>query len=185
MTQPVLPPEAGPPIPRATSASPSAPSDSRFLLTLSREHSLWMTQVADTKANVLMAASAILAGLLVSHSIPVCNDPARAAGFLGIGLLFSAAGAALLTLLPRTKSEQHRTLFYYQTALAYEKWDDYWAMVRNLSASDVDSDLSGQAWELARILKRKYRWLRLGFLLFGLALPVTFIGLALAQLPCA
>jgi hypothetical protein len=45
--------------------SPETQSDSRSFLRISREHAVWMIQLADTKANVLMAASAILAGLLV------------------------------------------------------------------------------------------------------------------------
>ncbi len=143
-----------------------------------------MTQLADTKANFLMAASAILAGLLVQRPNPICNEPARVVGFLAIGLLLTAAGAALLTMLPRIKAEQHHTVLYFQTAVAYDKWDDYWAAVKGLSAEEVDRDLSGQVWEIARILKRKYRWLRWSFTFFGLALPVTLIGLVLSQLPC-
>ncbi len=144
-----------------------------------------MIQLADTKANVLMAASAILAGLLVGQSVPVCNDSARVVVLLAVGLALSSAGAAVLTLIPRTKSEQHKTLFYYQAALEYDKWDEYYAKVKDVSEADVDRELAAQAWELARIVRRKYAWLRGGFLLFGLCLVTSFVGVAWAHLPCA
>ncbi len=46
-------------------------TNTRSFLKLSPERALWMTQLADTKASILMSASAILAGRLVrlsSHS---------------------------------------------------------------------------------------------------------------------
>jgi hypothetical protein len=172
------------PIRRGTVTPPETLSDSRFLLRISREHAVWMIQLADMKANVLMAASAILAGLLVQQSVPVCNDSARYVVLLAVGLALSSAGAAVLTLIPRTKSEQHNTLLYYRAALEYEDWDEYYAKVKDLSAADVDRELAGQTWELARILERKYNWLRWGFVLFGSCLVVTFVGLAWAHVPC-
>ena len=145
---------------------------------------MWMTQIADMKANVLMAASAILAGLLVGQSVPACSEPARVAVILAVGLALGSAGMALLTLSPRTKSEQHTTLFYYRAALEYDTWEDYYAKVKGVSQADVDRELASQAWELARIIQRKYTWLRWGFRLFALCLAATLIGLAWAYLPC-
>lgn len=173
------------PIRRGTVTPPETPSDARSFLRISREHAVWMIQLADTKANVLMAASAILAGLVVGQSVPVCNGSARYVVLLAVGLALSSAGAAVLTLIPRTKSEQHKTLFYYQAALEYDKWDAYYARVKDVSAGDVDRELAAQSWELARIVKRKYGWLRWGFVLFGACLAATFVGLAWAHLPCA
>lgn len=164
---------------------PETLTDSRSILRLSRGHAVWMIQLADTKTNVLMAASAILAGLLVGQSVPACNDAARYIVLLAVGLALTSAGAAVLTLLPRVRSHQHTTLFYYQAALEFAKWDDYYAKVKDVSAADVDRELAAQTWELARILQRKYSWLRWGFVLFGLCLAATFVGLAWAHLPCA
>lgn len=161
------------------------PADPTPLLRTSREHAVWSIQLADFKANVLMASSAILAGLLVQQSIPVCNDPARYAVIVAVGLALSSAGAALLTVYPRTTSEQRDTLLWYRAAMQFARWEEYYARVKDLTAADLNRELSGQIWELARIQARKFTWLRRGFVLFGLCLIATFVGVVWAHLPCA
>src|SRR6266571_3839239 len=47
--------------------------DTREFLKTSHELAKWMIQLADTKASILMASSAILAGLLSQLSVTTCN----------------------------------------------------------------------------------------------------------------
>ena len=46
------------------------PKDARTVLKFANDHAHWSIDLADTKANVIMAAGAILAGLLINHSVP-------------------------------------------------------------------------------------------------------------------
>ena len=166
-------------------SAPSTPPDSRFLLTLSREYAVWSIQLADTKANILLAASAVLAGLLAQQAVSACDEATRMVMSLAIGLVLASAATAAFTLIPRTKSRQRATLLYYQGALAYATGDAYYERVKGLTAEEADRELAVQVWELAHIEKRKYAWLRRGFALFGTALPVILVGVVWARLLCA
>src|SRR5207249_11755746 len=88
-------------------------TDTRAFLRVSHDLALWMIQLADTKASILIAASAGLAGLLFLQPIPACADRARYVLLVAVGLALSSAGACLAGIFPRTDPETHGSLLYY------------------------------------------------------------------------
>ncbi len=157
---------------------------SRRTLETSHDFAMWMIQLADAKASILMAASAVLAGLLVPQSVSTCNLIDR--GFLvsAVGLALATALTSLETLFPRTEPAEHESLVYFHALLRFKGGAEYVAHLRTLSDEQSDEELARQTWELAHTQKRKYLWLRLGVWLFGLCLASTFIGVLLTRLPC-
>src|SRR5438445_7382883 len=145
-------------------------TDTRAFLNDSHELALWMIQLADTKASILMAASAGLAGLLFLQPIPACDDAARYLLFAAVGLALSSAGACLWTVFPRTAPEGHGSLLYYRVIRKLTE-SDYFDRVRGLTKVDADRELAKQIWELSRTQEQKYMWLTWGVILFGSYLP--------------
>jgi len=159
-------------------------TDTRAFLRVSHDLALWMIQLADTKASILIAASAGLAGLLFLQPIPTCNDGSRYALLVAVGLALASAGASLETIVPRTAPETHGSLLYYRAIRGLTE-SNYFSRVRDLTKADADREIARQTWELARTQELKYMWLRLAVYLFGFSLvPATF-GLVWAHLPCA
>lgn len=160
------------------------PTDARSLLKSANEHAHWLIQLADTKANVLMAASALLAGLIVQQAIPACSGDARYAVFLAVGLALSSAGACLAALFPRTRSAGPPSLLYFDAIDRFRDGAEYFSKVQSFTAADTDRELAQQTWELSRIQERKYYWLRWGFRFFGLCLVATLLSVVWTHLPC-
>jgi hypothetical protein len=158
--------------------------DTRAFLNISHELAQWMIQLADTKASILTAASAILAGLLSQQSVPACYVQARYVLLLAIGLALSTAGACLLTLYPRTTPERHSSLLYFLEVIRFAKPSDYLIRVQGQTAVDTDRELAQQVWELAHTQDKKYKWLRWAVKIFGLCLIIALIGVTMTRLPC-
>ena len=142
-----------------------------------------MIQLADTKASILIAASAGLAGLLFLQPIPTCNDVARYVLLVAVGLALLSAGACLETIFPRTDPEAHGSLLYYRAICGLTE-SDYFSRVSKLSRADADREIAKQTWELARTQESKYMWLRWAVFLFGFSLIPAILGLIWAHLPC-
>lgn len=160
-------------------------TDERAFLVFANDDAHWTIQLADTKASVLMAASPILAGLLVPQLIPSCNTLARYVLFLAVGLALLSAAVTLMTLFPRTTPVLPSSLVYFFAIKQFENGADYFARVQGLTPSDTDRELAQQTWELARTQDRKFFWLRWGFRLFGLCLVASFIRVVWTHLPCS
>ncbi len=161
------------------------PKDARALLNAANYHAHWSIDLADTKANILMAASAILAGLLAGQALPACSPGAIAVLLLAVGLALSAAGACLAALFPRTTSAGPPSLLHFDAITRFASGGDYLARVQAATAADTDREIAQQTWELARIEARKFYWLRWAFRFFGLCLASALVGVVWAHLPCA
>ncbi len=161
------------------------PADTRGFLQFSSDHAHWSIQLADTKANVLMAASAILAGLLVQQTVPACSAEARYVLILAAGLSLSSAGACLVALFPRTLPQTHSSLNHYVAISAFPDSASFLAKVQALSSADMDREMALQLWEQSRIQAVKFFWLRWGSRLFGLCLIAALVGTVWAHVPCA
>lgn len=159
--------------------------DSHAFLESAGYHAHWAIQLADTKANVLMAASAILAGLLVNQAVPTCNEAARYVLLLAVALALSCAGACLVALFPRTLPITHSSLNHYVAIAQFPDSAAYLAKVRGLTQEELEGENAHQIWEQARIQSVKFFWLRWGSRLFGLCLAATLVGTVWAHLPCA
>ncbi len=161
------------------------PPDAQEFLRQTSDHAHWSIQLADTKANVLRAASAILAGLLVQQTIPACSAEARYVLFLAVGLALSSSGMCLVALFPRTLPVTHSSLNHYVAIVGYPDSSAWLAKVRSLSPQEQEAELAHQIWEQARIQSVKFFWLRWGARLFGLCLAAALLGTVWAHLPCA
>jgi len=159
--------------------------DARAFLTTSHELAKWMIQLADTKASILMAASAILAGLLSQLSVTACNTPAKFVLTIAAGFALLTAGTCLLTIWPRTQPQSHGSLLYYRAIMRYKNRQDYLARVRGLTAADTDNELAHQVWELAPTQERKYHFLGIAVKIFGLCIALALVGLVLTRAPCS
>lgn len=161
-----------------------AQSDTRAFLEASHDLALWMIQLADTKASILVAASAGLAGLLFLQTIPTCNDGARYPLSLAVGMALVSAAFSLHTIFPRTDPESHASLLYYRAIRGFTE-PDYFARVSGLTKADTDRELAKQTWELAQTQEVKYMWLKWAVVLFEVSLVPTVLGIVWAHLPCA
>lgn len=159
--------------------------DTHAFLESASDHAHWSLQLADTKANVLMAASAILAGLLVNQVVPACSDAARYVLFLAVALALASAAACLVALFPRTLPVTHSSLNHYVAIGQFQDSAVYLGRVRGLTQDELDQETAHQVWEQARIQSVKFYWLRWGSRLFGLCLAATLVGTIWAHLPCA
>ncbi len=158
-------------------------SDGPSFLEASHDFALWMIGLADTKASLLTAASAGLAGLLFLQSIPACNAGASYLLLVAVGLALSSTFCCLETVFPRTASKSHTSLLYYRTILKRTK-PDYIRGVVGLSESSAEQELADEVWELARTQQSKYAWLRWAVVLFGASLVPAALGFVWAHLPC-
>lgn len=162
-------------------APPASPRD---FLRFASEHAHWLIQLADTKASYLMAASAILAGLLAQQSAVGCSPLAQRAVFVAIALALATAASCLLVLFPRTMSQIPGNLLYYQAIEHFTTGAEYYTAAQAMTAADMDRGLAHQVWELSWTQDRKLFWLRWAFWLFGTCLLATLIGIVWVHLPC-
>ncbi len=161
----------------------AAQSDVREYLEKSHELALWMIELADTKASILTAASAGLAGLLFLQQIPACNAAANYVLFVAVGLALSGTFACLETIFPRTAPKEHSSLLYYRTIRNFDQ-SGYLKRLGELTKADTDRELARQTWELAATQERKYMWLKGAVFLFGFSLIPAAVGLIWAHWPC-
>lgn len=160
------------------------PGDTQEFLRQAGEHAHWSIQLADTKANVLMAASAILAGLLVQQTVPACSAEARFVLFLAVGFALSSSGACLVALFPRTLPVTHSSLNHYVAITGFVDSASWLARIRSLTPQDMENEWAHQVWEQARIQSVKFFWLRWGARLFAACLAAALVGTVWAHLPC-
>jgi hypothetical protein len=160
------------------------PTDPRSFLLFSSNHAQWSIQLADTKSSVLMAASALLAGLLVQQTVPACSPEARDVLFLAVGLALATAGACLLALFPRTLPVTRSSLNHYVAITRFPDAASFLAKVQGLAPADMDREFALQVWEQARIQAVKFTWLRWASRLFAVCLAATLVGTVWAHLPC-
>lgn len=171
-------PQVGP-----TVATPKP--ETRDFLKLASDHGHWLITLADTKASYLMAASAILAGLLAQQAFLTCSDIARGVLLIAVALGLSGAVAALLVLFPRTTPVLASSLLYFPAIKAFKSGADYYERVKTIGSTDTDRELAQQTWELALTENKKFYWLRWAFRLFGASLVPSLIGIVGAHLGCA
>lgn len=157
---------------------------SRAFAEISHELALWMITLADTKASILTAASAGLAGLLFLQPVPACDDTAKYAFLVAVVLALSSTFACLEAVFPRTASNAHASLLYYR-AIRSPSETEYPSRVSGLSEEDADREVARETRELAGTQQLKYMWLKWAVVLFASALVPASGGFVWAHLPCA
>ncbi len=160
----------------------AGPSEDHELLKTSHDLALWMIQLADAKADILVAASAILAGLLVPEATRTSNILAQGVLVLAVGLAILSAIMSLLTVFPRTTQEEHTSLLYFIAIMRFKSGEEYLSYLRQQRPGKSEREIAQQTWELANTQTKKYAYLRIGVVVFVMALLATFAGTLLAFL---
>jgi len=153
------------------------------MLRETRIHLISFSQMADTKANILLSISSVL----LSISLTRVSDP-RFTGTLAIlvGFLLITIFLALMTVIPRVQGFRHKKHTVHDPAYSPLYFGDYADIPYDEYARDMEEIMndSNRTYETmvkeiyqsgVYLVKNKYRYIRLGYILF-------FMGLIIATL---
>jgi hypothetical protein len=150
-----------------------------YMLRTQQQNNVLLMQIADQKANILIGLTAIMLTLVMSKfSTDTLTLPIMI--FSGFSVL--AALFALLTLLPRItkvgpdESKQGNSRLLYFNYVSKLGKQDYLAQMSQILRDDdaIYDAITGDIYYQAMVLKKKYRYLRVSYLLFAFGIMLTF-----------
>lgn len=172
--------------------SPEKAIQSMYRVTL-RNH-IKLSDIADTKANILLSVNAIIISLALSNLIPKLDNPSNAYLIVPtvVFIIFSVASMILSVLATRPNVtrgkftredvEQKRVnlLFFGNFhKMEYQEFD--WAINQMLNDKDyIYSAMTKDLYFLGIVLDRKYKILRLTYTVFIVGIIVSVIAFAIA-----
>lgn len=174
-------------------SSPERGIQTMFRVTM-RNH-LKLSDIADTKANILLSVNAIIISLMLANLIPKLDDPQN--DYLiypaGIFVIFSVASMVLSVMATRpnvtsgefTKEDVEQkkvNLLFFGNFHKMELKEYEWAIMEMIKDQDyVYKSLTKDLYFLGVVLNRKYRLLRLTYtiFMFGMILSVIAFYVAL------
>ena len=166
--------------------------ETMFRVTL-RNH-IDLSDIADTKANILLSVNAIIISLLLSNLIPKLDNPSN--GYLIIPtiifIVFTIAAMVLSVLATRpnvtsgkfTKEDVENkkvNLLFFGNFHKMEHKDFEWAMNELMKDKDyLYNSLTKDLYFLGKVLNRKYKILRITYTIFitGILVSVTAFAIA-------
>ena len=151
-------------------------SDRRAYLQLTHEFSVWLINLADTKASILAGGAAVFLALIVNRGHPA-NDFPGLLLLLGVSLVMMSVLSALVCLWPRVGRPTSNPLFF--ASVAKMSLDEYEKAVLGEPERDLAKDLAEENHALARIQSRKYQALRLATGLLFVGILLVAVGWAL------
>ena len=173
--------------------SPQRGVQTLYRVTL-RNH-MKLSDIADTKANILLSVNAIIISLLLANLVPILDDPSNTYLLIPtfIFILFSIASMVLSVLATRpnvTKSEidvdnlenQKINLLFFGNFEQIPIDNFIKAIKRTVETKDAIYEmLTMDLYYLGSVLSRKYRILRWTYTIFmiGIILSVISFGVAL------
>jgi hypothetical protein len=154
------------------------------MLRETRLHLVSFSQMADTKANILLSISSVL----LSISLTRVSDP-RFTGALAVlaGFLLVTIFLALLTVIPRVLGFGHRKIsvhdptytplyFGNYASISYAEYAKDFEEIMNDSDRTYEVMVKEIYYSGVYLVKNKYRYVRLGYMFFFAGLIVsTFI----------
>lgn len=174
------------------SVDPEKAIQSVYRVTL-RNH-IKLSDIADTKANILLSVNAIILSIALSNLIPKLDNPSNAYLIVPtlIFLVFTVVSMVLSVLATRpnvtsgkfTKEDVNNKkvnlLFFgnfHQMSL-----DEYdWAMTEMLNDKDyIYSSLTKDLYFLGLVLQRKYKILRITYTIFIIGIVVSVVAFAIS-----
>lgn len=177
---------------KTKSANPERAIQSLYRVTL-RNH-IKLSDIADTKANILLSINAIIISIALSTLIPKLDNPSNHHLIVPtmIFLLFTVITIGLSVLATRpnitsgkftkedVKNKKVNLLFFgnfYKMSL-----DEYeWAINEMLKDKDyIYSSMTKDLYFLGKVLDRKYKILRNTYTIFLVGIIVSLIAFALA-----
>lgn len=159
-----------------------------------------LSDIADTKANILLSVNAIIISMALANLIPKLDNPSNDYLFYPtfLFIIFSIASMVMSVLATKpnvtsgqfteeeVKSKKVNLLFFgnfHKMELAQYNW----AMTHLIKDKDyIYSSLAKDLYFLGIVLERKYRILRWTYTIFmvGMVLSVIVFGIALKFLKC-
>ena len=159
------------------------------LLLDQREHIDRYISIADTKAGFLIGLlSAVMLGLYQSsarHPLRVPVNPWTATGFLFvIALVFLAAAVSLsmFVVRPRLINTAKKGLIPWLGISSFRSREEYLRSLSAATRSQLIEDLASNVYDLSKIARKKYDWLRWSFLAGGLGLITGLLSYVLISL---
>ena len=154
-----------------------------------------LSDIADTKANILLSVNAIIISLLLANLIPKLDSPANSYLIYPtvIFILFSIASMIMSVLATRPKVsntdvvdediKKKDTNFLFFGNFHNMELDDFKSKLRDIikSKESIYDSLSMDLYYLGKVLQQKYRLLRWTYTVFliGIILSVVAFGFAL------
>ncbi len=174
-------------------ASPERGIQTMFRVTM-RNH-LKLSDIADTKANILLSVNAIIISLMLANLIPKLDNPQNAYLIYpaGIFVIFSVASMVMSVLATRPNvtsgefskedvKQKKVNLLFFGNFHKMELKEYEWAMMELIKDQDyVYTTLTKDLYFLGVVLNRKYRLLRWTYtiFMFGMILSVIAFFVAL------
>ena len=173
--------------------SPQRGVQTLYRVTL-RNH-MKLSDIADTKANILLSVNAIIISLLLANLVPILDDPSNTYLLIptSIFILFSIASMVLSVLATRPnvtetdfdvdnlEKEKINLLFFGNfERIPIESFKN--AIKRTVESKDAIYEmLTMDLYYLGSVLSRKYRILRWTYTIFmiGIIMSVISFGVAL------
>ena len=172
--------------------SPEKAIQSMYRVTL-RNH-IKLSDIADTKANILLSVNAIIISLALSNLIPKLDNPSNSYLIFPtvIFIIFSIASMILSVLATRPNvtrgkftredvEEKKVNLLFFGNfhKMKYEEF--HWAMNEMLNDKDyIYSSMTKDLYFLGLVLDRKYKILRLTYTVFIVGIIISVIAFAVA-----
>ena len=154
-----------------------------FALQTVQQHHVALSQMADQKANIIIAAASVIFALVVSQGTSNHLSPSL------LILAFSAfagAGLCILAVMPSigrpVKATNHNMLFFGAFAdLPEPEWRDH--MVEILSTNEgIHDAMLRDIHQMGWVLKnRKFKYLGYGYRVFVVGLAATLVAYCLEQ----
>lgn len=172
-------------------ASPEKGVQSMFRITL-RNH-IKLSDIADTKANILLSVNAIIVSLALSNLIPKLDNPSNTYLITPtiIFVIFSIASMILSVLATRPNvtsgkftrqdvADKKVNLLFFGNFHKMSLTDFEWAMNEMMNDKDyIYSSLTKDLYFLGLVLDRKYRILRITYTVFIIGIIASTIAFAI------
>ena len=172
--------------------TPERGVETMFRVTL-RNH-ITLSNIADTKANILLSVNAIIVSLVLANLIPKLDNPSNTYLIIPtiIFVLFTTTAIVLSVLATRpnvtrgefTKEDVKNkkvNLLFFGNFHKMELNDFEWAMNEMMQDKEyLYSSMTKDLYFLGKVLDRKYKILRVTYTIFIIGIIVSVLAFALA-----
>jgi predicted metal-dependent HD superfamily phosphohydrolase len=172
--------------------TPERGIETMFRVTL-RNH-ITLSDIADTKANILLSVNAIIISLALSNLLPKLDNPTNQYLITPtiIFIIFTVASIVLSVLATRPNVTEGKftkkdvedkkvNLLFFGNFHKMSLTEFEWAMGELMKDKDyLYNSMTKDLYFLGKVLSRKYKILRLTYLVFMLGIIVSVVAFALA-----
>ncbi len=172
--------------------TPERGVETMFRVTL-RNH-ITLSNIADTKANILLSVNAIIVSLVLSNLIPKLDNPSNTYLIYPtvIFVLFTIVAIVLSVLATRPNvtsgkfskedvKDKKVNLLFFGNFHKMKLEDFEWAMTEMMQDKDyLYSSMTKDLYFLGKVLDKKYKILRITYTMFIIGIIVSTIAFAIA-----